>query len=220
VFTLPSADRTNIGRYFLTATNSVGSTTIYADITDIYDIPNENTIESQTVLLGSNVTFANDQDGIYPTPTYQWYYMVQPISGATGSSLTIPNVNINNTGVYSCIATNIAGSVSTNPISLSVFKTSRSGLGEIATYNSGQGYTSPPAIFCYGNGNFGAIANPTVDVQYIRRVQITGGINQFTSTPIITAVGGGNTGCSLVPIMKKNPSDYYINSVTVPDETN
>ena len=218
VFTLPSADRTNIGRYFLTATNSVGSSTIYADITDIYDIPNENTIESQTVLLGSNVTFANDQDGIYPTPTYQWYYMVQPISGATGSSLTIPNVNINNTGVYSCIATNIAGSVETNPISLSVFKTSRSGLGEIATYNSGQGYTTPPAIICYGNGNFGAISNPTVDVQYIRRVRIAGGINQFTGTPIITVTGGGNTGCSLVPIMQKNSSDYYINSVTVPDE--
>lgn len=217
VFTLPSANRTNIGRYFLTATNSVGSSTIYYDVTDIYDLPNESNIESQTVLLGSNVTFANNQDGVYPAPTYQWYYMLNPINGATGSSLTIPNVSINNTGLYSCIATNIAGSASTNPISLSVFKTSNSGLGEIATYSSGQGYSTAPAIICYGNGNLGAISNPTVDVQYIRRVRVTGGINQFTSTPIITAIGGGNNGCSLVPIMQKNPSDYYINSVTVPD---
>ena len=70
--------------------------------------------QSQTVKLGSNVTFSVVATGT-PTPGYQWQFNGSPISGATSSTYIRSNAQFADAGNYSVLVTNIAGSpVSSN----------------------------------------------------------------------------------------------------------
>ena len=64
---------------------------------------------AQTVTVGSSVTFSATASGT-PSPTYQWQKGGVAIAGATGSSLTLSNVQTTDAGSYSVVATNSAGS--------------------------------------------------------------------------------------------------------------
>src|SRR5690606_32732252 len=46
--------------------------------------------------------------------TYQWYLNDQPIPGATGSSVTLPNLQIANAGNLYVVATGASGSVTSS----------------------------------------------------------------------------------------------------------
>ena len=54
------------------------------------------------------------------TPNYQWQFNGVSIFGATSSTLSLNSVSAANSGTYTCIVSNIAGSVSTIPSVLSV----------------------------------------------------------------------------------------------------
>ncbi len=70
--------------------------------------------QSQTVPLGTNVTFTASATGL-PSPGYQWKFNGTNISGATNANYLIASVSQNNTGNYSVLVSNLAGSViSTN----------------------------------------------------------------------------------------------------------
>jgi autotransporter-associated beta strand protein len=70
--------------------------------------------QSQTVKLGSNVTFSVVATGT-PTPGYQWQFNGSPISGATSSIYIRSSAQFTDAGNYSVLVTNIAGSpVSSN----------------------------------------------------------------------------------------------------------
>ncbi len=64
--------------------------------------------QSQTVPAGSNVTLTVVADG---SAGYQWFFKSAGISGAAGSSLTIPNFQSANEGAYRVLVTNAIGSV-------------------------------------------------------------------------------------------------------------
>ena len=71
---------------------------------------------ARTVKLGTNVTFTAAASGL-PAPNYQWRLNGTNIFGATNSSYALAFVAATNTGNYSILATNIAGSVvSTNAL--------------------------------------------------------------------------------------------------------
>lgn len=72
------------------------------------------------VIEGTNVTFTASAIGT-PTPTYQWLFNSTNITGATSSSFTTNNVQTNNTGNYSVIASNTAGSVTSSVVHLQVY---------------------------------------------------------------------------------------------------
>jgi hypothetical protein len=78
---------------------------------------------SQTVTAGSNVTFAVAASGM-PTPTYQWQKDGANISGATGATLTLSSVTTADAATYSAVATNSAGSATSNGAMLTVTSTS------------------------------------------------------------------------------------------------
>src|SRR5437879_5361931 len=65
-------------------------------------------VSKQTV-AGADVTFSVGASGTSPIG-FQWRYNGTPISGATRATLTLANVDIVNSGDYSVIASNIAGS--------------------------------------------------------------------------------------------------------------
>ncbi len=72
---------------------------------------------SQSVVQGQSVTFTAAAAG---SPTYQWTGPSGVISGATGASLTLANVQISAAGTYSVTATVAGGSVTSNSATLTV----------------------------------------------------------------------------------------------------
>jgi alpha-tubulin suppressor-like RCC1 family protein len=66
--------------------------------------------QSQTVPVGTNVTFTVAATG-FGLLSYQWQSNGVPIAGATGTSLTLTNVQLAATGNYTVAVTNSLGSV-------------------------------------------------------------------------------------------------------------
>lgn len=75
--------------------------------------------QSQTVTAGAAVTFTAAASGT-PAPAYQWKKDGANISGATTTSLTLPNVQPANAGTYTVVASNSAGSVTSSGATLTV----------------------------------------------------------------------------------------------------
>jgi pectate lyase len=76
--------------------------------------------QDQSIFVGQNVTFTAIASGSTPL-SYQWYYNNDTlITNATGSSLTITNAQVTDTGGYSVIVTNAYGSASSGSANLTV----------------------------------------------------------------------------------------------------
>ncbi len=75
---------------------------------------------SQTVNQGDSATFSVTASGTLPL-SYQWLFNGTSISGATLSSLTIPNVVQTNLGTYAVVVTNGVGSVTSSNAVLSMY---------------------------------------------------------------------------------------------------
>ncbi|MBT1690522.1 PQQ-dependent sugar dehydrogenase [Dawidia soli] len=74
---------------------------------------------SQTVTAGQSVTFSVTATGTAPL-TYQWQRNNTNITGATGASYTIANVQASHAGTYRVIVSNAAGSATSNNATLTV----------------------------------------------------------------------------------------------------
>lgn len=74
---------------------------------------------SQSVNAGSSVTLSVVATGS-PAPTYQWRKNGVLVSGATGATLTLTNVQTSDAGVYTVVVTNLAGIVTSSPATLVV----------------------------------------------------------------------------------------------------
>jgi len=101
----------NAGNYTVTVSNSVGSVTSTPAILTVSAPTSAPTITSQPlsqmVNANSSVTFSVMAAGV---TGYQWLFNGNPIAGATGSSYTIPAVNIANSGSYTVTVSSAVGS--------------------------------------------------------------------------------------------------------------
>jgi hypothetical protein len=75
--------------------------------------------QSQTVAVGSNVTFTVSATGTAPL-SYQWQFNGGAVSGATLSSLVLSSVQTTNAGNYAAIVSNAAGAITSSVASLTV----------------------------------------------------------------------------------------------------
>ncbi len=75
--------------------------------------------QSQTVTVGATVTFSVSVSG-QPVPTLKWYLNGNAIGGATGSTLSLADVQAINAGSYTVTASNASGSVTSNAAVLTV----------------------------------------------------------------------------------------------------
>lgn len=74
---------------------------------------------AQLVQLGATITLTVGVSGTAPF-TFQWRKNGAAIIGATNSSILFSNVGLTNAGAYTVLITNDAGSVSSNPATLTV----------------------------------------------------------------------------------------------------
>ena len=74
---------------------------------------------SRTVIAGTSTTFTAAASGT-PAPTYQWRKNGAAISGATNSSYTIASPVASDAGSYTVVATNSAGTATSNTAVLTV----------------------------------------------------------------------------------------------------
>jgi formylglycine-generating enzyme required for sulfatase activity len=121
-----SGTPTQAGTYTGTvkATNGIGTdaTQDFSITVAAQPVPPTITLQptaSETVNSGGSVTFFVAATGT-PSPTYQWRKDGIAISGEVGAALTLTNVQSASSGSYSVLVSNVAGSVSSSAITLTV----------------------------------------------------------------------------------------------------
>jgi photosystem II stability/assembly factor-like uncharacterized protein len=119
-YSIPSVTPGDAGNYHVVVTNECGSAASNVMVLTVNTPP---TIPiqpvGQTVCAGDAVTLSVQATGTGPLG-YQWRKNGVNISGATGSSYTIPSVTPGHVGSYDVVVSNTCGSVISNPSFLSV----------------------------------------------------------------------------------------------------
>jgi sugar lactone lactonase YvrE len=122
-FSIASVQASDAGSYLAVATNSAGSATsssVTLTVTAATSAPAFTTQPSSvTVTAGSAATFTVAVSGS-PTPAIQWQKGGVDIAGATGTSFSIASVQASDAGSYLAVATNSAGSATSNSVTLTV----------------------------------------------------------------------------------------------------
>lgn len=110
---LSSVTPADAGNYSVTLTNSLGTITSSSATVTVNPAPAppEFTVvpAAQSVTAGGTLTLTVAVTGV-PTPSVQWVKDGTSLDGATDPTLTLPNVQASDAGVYAVIAANSAGS--------------------------------------------------------------------------------------------------------------
>jgi alpha-tubulin suppressor-like RCC1 family protein len=162
---LPSTSTQQSGAYYFTVTNQYGSVT--SPLIALSETPALLSQPlGQSILLGSNVTFAVTATGD-ATLGYQWYFNGAPLAdggrvfGSTTTNLNIANVQTNDGGSYQLVVTNNSGSVTSAVASLTVLvpafiavqPTNQTViLNSNVTFSAAAGGTAPLGYLWYSNG--------------------------------------------------------------------
>ncbi|MBL9216481.1 MAG: immunoglobulin domain-containing protein [Opitutaceae bacterium] len=111
------------GTYHVVVANNGGSTTSDSATISVQPLVTPPVITtqpvSQTVTAGGGVTFSAAASGV-PAPTYQWRKDGVDLAGATAASYSIPGTTTADAGVYSVVATNTGGAVTSVGATLTV----------------------------------------------------------------------------------------------------
>ncbi len=91
--------------------------------------------QNQWVVASNSVTFTSSAIGT-PTPAYQWKFNSTNIGGATSSSYTKNNVQTNDAGNYTVVASNSLGSVTSAVAVLAVYNSAAATLSSAVYTNS------------------------------------------------------------------------------------
>lgn len=118
--TLSQVGASQAGPYYVVLTNSMGAiTSAVATLTIGFPPQITTPPQSQTIVAGQNASFSVVASGTNPL-RYQWLLNGSALSGATGSSLTLTNVQAAQAGNYTVVVTNSVSSATSAPASLTV----------------------------------------------------------------------------------------------------
>jgi Ig-like domain-containing protein len=143
--TLTNVQLTAAGNYQVTATNSGGSTLSNIAVLSVNTAPTVPVFTlqpiSETVAAPSTVVFTAAANGS-PAPAYQWKFGTAAISGATSARLVVSGATAANAGSYTCVATNSAGTATSQTANLTIQSTANPGrlgnLSVLANFTAGQ----------------------------------------------------------------------------------
>ena len=146
--------------------------------------------QSQNVPPGENVTFDSAASGTAPL-SCQWYFNTNTLlAGATNWVLTLTNVQATNTGAYSVVVTNVAGSVTSAVALLTV---------EAATAPSVMAQPANLTAYTGATGTFTVQADGTAPLSYQWYFN--------TNTPL---ANGTNATLTLTNIQPANAGSYSV----------
>jgi hypothetical protein len=118
---IPATVAADAGGYDVVVENVHGNraTSIVATLTVLFPPEITQQPQSETVVAGSNVTFAVTVSGTPPFD-YQWRKDGVPLGGALASSFTIEGVTTNDAGLYDAVVMNPSGSITSGVAALTV----------------------------------------------------------------------------------------------------
>lgn len=194
-YVIASFQSGNAGTYYATVSNSAGSTTsdnAVLTLSSAVAVAPAFTTQpsSQTVAAGSPVTFTAAASGT-PAPTFQWKKGGVNISGATSASYTISSTVAGDAGSYTVVATNSAGSATSNAATLTV-----------TTAVSAPTITTQPASQTIAAGNsvtFSVVATGSPTYYWHKNGVFITGANSSTYT--ISNVTSGDAGTYMVAVI-------------------
>ncbi len=146
--------------------------------------------ENQTVATGQTATFTVAATGV-GTLNYQWYKNGTAINGATSTSYTTPSATSTDSGsVFKVTVTNAAGTVTSNPATLTVTASSAI-VNPHAPVITSQPVSQTIPVGQTATFNVAATGDPTLTYQWYKGgVAIVGATSSAYTTP--TAVIGDN----------------------------
>ena len=116
-----SATTNNSGSYSVIVTNPYGTaTSSVATLTVVLPPSITTQPQSQTNLVGSNITFSVTASGTAPL-SYRWFFNATNALISTSNTLVLASVTTNNSGGYSVIVTNAYGTVTSSVATLTVW---------------------------------------------------------------------------------------------------
>jgi hypothetical protein len=142
---------------------------------------------SQTVTAGANVSLTVAASGTAPL-SYQWLLNGANLPGATSPTLTLNGVTTGQTGNYSCIVTNAAGSATSSAAALTVNPAILA--PTITTQPANQSVTAG------ATANFTVVATGTAPLSYQWRLNGANLAGATSATLNLTAVPLGQSGGS------------------------
>jgi hypothetical protein len=120
VYTRTNAQFASAGSYSVVVTNTLGSVTSSAAILIVGIAPSiTNQPAGTNVNAGDTVVFSVGATGD-PAPAYQWRFNGTNLAGATSTTFTRSNVQVADTGDYTVVITNVAGSVTSSVATLAL----------------------------------------------------------------------------------------------------
>ena len=177
-----------------------------------YDAPSiTNQPVSQTVSVGSNVTFAVVALGSPPL-TYAWLLNNAPINNATNATFTIPNAQLTNAGTYSVAVSDLTGGIVTSipPATLTVLPSapvasftasSTNGAAALSVSFTDHSFGSVTGwAWAFGDGNTSVSQNPS-DV-YVNP-------GAYTVREIVSGQGGSSTNTQTALISVYDPFAWW-----------
>lgn len=177
------------GQYDLIVSNAIG--TVTSPIANLSVLPTQPVAIQPlnlTTNAGATVTFTSSVVGQVPF-TYQWQFNGTNLPGATNSSLTLSNVALNQSGLYSVTTSNRYGSTTSSNAALTVFPWITPSISpNTATMGSGT-----VVVFTLTSG--GLLSNATYQWY-------------FNGNLFMTWTNSG-AGADLIPIMS-NAGNYYV----------
>lgn len=225
-FTVNNATTTDSGVYHVLVTNSAGSATSTSATVVVLAAPSVNTAptitgqpSAQTLTEGATLSLNVSVTGSAPF-TYQWRKDGAAISGATQATFFRSNVLISDSGSYSVVVSNIAGSVTSASAQITVQASPSSGGGGSDPVNPP---VSNPGTGTGGSGDGGASASlPVITTSPLTQTAPVGATVTFTATFSgngltfqwlkngAAILGATNSSLTLANVQPSDAGDYSI----------
>jgi hypothetical protein len=154
------------GSYDVVVSNASGAVTSLETVVTINPaIPPTitNAPQSQLVYAGGTAAFSVGAEGTVPL-SYQWTHATTNLPGATNTAVIISGVDAAKAGSYAVIVTNVAGSVTSSPVTLSLLTAAAGSYAADLVAAGSIGYwpldeASGTTAFDYFGGHDGAYSN-------------------------------------------------------------
>ncbi|MEO6036294.1 MAG: immunoglobulin domain-containing protein [Verrucomicrobiota bacterium] len=180
-YTVTNVQAPQTGNYTVIVSNVVQAVTSSPASLSLRTVPVITTQPTnQSVTLGSNVTFVAAATG-NPAPTYQWRLGLNNLPGATNPTYTINNVQTNQAGNYSVIASNSAGTstsanatlvVNTLPVFTTQPLSQTSNVGSTVMFTAAATGT-PPIRYQWRFGAAGDVPGQTNSTFTVSNIQLS-----------------------------------------------